>query len=233
MPVLRSYLSSGKQMKHLHLSVVRHALRNMSNSKGRIILLAVVLMELFSICGYSQRRKFVGVGIVDTVLKYRKGNQDFTDESFNTINFAKESISGVKFLNDKSDLIKKFGTGKPIKKKFIDNLLDVDNPTIYYRNYIKYDSSLFEIDNQNKVCGFIIKDSSFVLDQYNIRIGEKLESLAKKLPNSFKEIQITENSFLLLIRLIEFECGSCSANIVLEIDRKSKRLISMEQSINY
>jgi hypothetical protein len=33
MPLLRSYLSSGKQMKHLHLSVVRHALRNMSNSK--------------------------------------------------------------------------------------------------------------------------------------------------------------------------------------------------------
>jgi hypothetical protein len=33
MPALRSYLSSGKQMKHLHLSTVRHALRNMSNSK--------------------------------------------------------------------------------------------------------------------------------------------------------------------------------------------------------
>jgi hypothetical protein len=33
MPLLRSYLSSGKQMKNLLLSVVRHALRNMSNSK--------------------------------------------------------------------------------------------------------------------------------------------------------------------------------------------------------
>ncbi|HEV8515469.1 MAG TPA: hypothetical protein VGQ59_19430 [Cyclobacteriaceae bacterium] len=193
----------------------------------------LTLLVMAALNGYAQKYKPVGVGIIDSVLKYRKSGRKITAESFNGIAYKNESISGVKFLSDKSVLIKKFGKGEPFKKKFIDNTVDIDNPTIYYRNYIKYGNSLFEIDDSNKFCGFIVRDSIFPLEQYNIRVGDKLGNLAIKLPTSFKEIGISEDNFHLMIRLLDFDCGTCSANIVLYIDRKSKKLVSIEQRISH
>jgi hypothetical protein len=194
------------------------------------LLIAVSLQGINS--SYAQKQN-TGVEIVDSVLAKRKRNRILTQESFEKIPFDKQSISGVFFFSDKKNLIAKFGSGRAFVKRFTDNSVDVDEPSFYSRQYLKYQNSLFEIDDNNRICGFILKDSTFVLDFFKIRVGERLRDLAKKLPHSFQELQVTTDSFQLIIKFVDFDCGDCYANIVLIIDRKSQKLLSIEQQINY
>ena len=181
-----------------------------------------------SVAMYSQKYKPVGLGIIDSVLKYRNTNRVI---GYNTLDIRDESILGVKLYMSIASLQKKFGKGTEVKKRIIDDRLDSDNPKILYRRFVKYQSTLFEIDDKNRVFGYTIEDSLFVLEPLGIKVGDRLEILANKLSKSFQEIVVYEDRFDLMIRVIGLNCGDCRGNIGLTINRKTRRLISITQRI--
>ena len=185
------------------------------------IVLIFILIPFFI---YSQELKYSKNIYIDSLLSYKLANKKRVIK-YDEVEIVNFNINAVKLYTSLKELNIKFGKGELNTKKYMDNM-DIDNPIAYEKKFLKVKNSFFQLDEKNRLIGAEIYDSIFVLSYNNIKIGDEVKQIFKKLPLSKNEINISGEKYSLLLKIKEVipGCKKCSTNIVFYIDKKTEKV---------